>query len=240
MNAKIYKITNLLNNKIYVGQTYSTLENRFKKHYRDSSGKNPKNMPIVLAIKKYGINYFKIELLEELSSDLTQLDVDLKEKYWGLKLNSLSPNGYNLKLGNGRGILSEESKLKISKIHKGKLVSAETRLKISKSKKGMKNSVESKNKISQNNSKYWFGKKRSTEDRLKMCKPKKKYKHHFARQILAKCNDKSYIFESAHEASKSNVFDKKIYITSITNCCKMKTKTAGKINGIPVTWSFLN
>jgi group I intron endonuclease len=57
----IYLITNLLNNKQYIGQTTQSLEKRWQRHCWKSTSKN--SMPICHAISKYGKENFKIEIL---------------------------------------------------------------------------------------------------------------------------------------------------------------------------------
>lgn len=155
MGAKIYKIINDINNKEYVGQTYLSIEKRFERHCNESKWKNTKKMPIVLAIKKYGKEHFRILLLEELNEDVSQKEVDLKEVEWGLKLNTISPNGYNLKLGgSGHGLWSEEVKKKIGDSNSNKFVSEETKKKLSKSHFGKRLSESTRKKMSE----YWSGK----------------------------------------------------------------------------------
>lgn len=105
-------------------------------------------MPIIFAIKKYGKQHFKIELLEELPIGTPQSIVDSKETEWGYKLNAFSPSGYNLKFGNGRRQWSDEVKKKIGDSQRGKYVSAETRSKLSKSHMGNKLSDATKKKLS--------------------------------------------------------------------------------------------
>jgi group I intron endonuclease len=131
MNFRIYKITNDINSKVYVGQTSKTLQERFDRHYTEGKWKNTKKMPIVFAIQKYGKEHFKIELLEELPLNYTQIQIDEKEKEWGLKLNCFSPNGYNLRLGNGRHSFSPESIEKIRKMNLGRKASEETKRRLS-------------------------------------------------------------------------------------------------------------
>jgi len=162
MTPKIYKITNDVNSKIYVGQTHKTIEERFNRHCEEGRWKNTKKMPIVLAIKKYGKHHFSIHILEELSEKSTQSVVDKKEVEWGLKLDCFSPNGYNLKLGGARGLLSEETKEKIRLSNIGKIVSDETRKKLSESHKGYRASSKTKKKMSE----YWRGKKPHENTRI--------------------------------------------------------------------------
>lgn len=88
----IYKITNLINGKEYIGQTGLTIEERFKEHIR-SSQKNI-DRPLYRAFNKYGIENFVIEELEECSLDL----LSDKEVYWIQKEDTYS-NGYNATMG---------------------------------------------------------------------------------------------------------------------------------------------
>ena len=124
MSCKIYKITNKINNKIYIGQTWNSLKERFSDHKKPSSTNCIK---LNRAIKKYGVFNFYIELLEECYS---QNDADALEKEYIQKYNCITC-GYNIKEGGSYGKHSEESKRKIGAAHKGKIISKETRDKIS-------------------------------------------------------------------------------------------------------------
>ena len=84
---KVYKITNLLNEKIYVGITSKSLEERWKNHVKKINSKNPTRL--ALAIKKYGIENFQIELIEY------TLFPNLREIYWINFYKSFGLRGYN-------------------------------------------------------------------------------------------------------------------------------------------------
>ena len=115
-NGKVYIITNLINNKKYVGVTKNTVEKRFKQHCQVSI-----NCPNVIdkAIKKYGKENFKIELIEE-CFNITEDNLLLKETFYIDKYNTLidSGNGYNMvRCHKGSLIFSEETKRKMSLNH---------------------------------------------------------------------------------------------------------------------------
>ena len=81
----VYKITNLINNKIYIGK-----DEKNRAHYMGSG------LYIKRAIKKYGKENFKKEILEECK---TKDELCEKEKSWIKKLNYIVPNGYNITKG---------------------------------------------------------------------------------------------------------------------------------------------
>ena len=82
----VYKITNLINGKIYVGQTKFSVEKRFLQHAKANS-------IIGAAIRKYGAENFKIEVIEVCK---TFLELNEREIFWIEKLNCKVPNGYNV------------------------------------------------------------------------------------------------------------------------------------------------
>ena len=96
----IYKITNLVNNKIYVGKTSSSIEERFKEHIRDSRKERCEKRPLYDAFNKYGVENFFIEEIEEVENDEIASE---REIYWIDFLRSYigfeDSNGYNATLG---------------------------------------------------------------------------------------------------------------------------------------------
>lgn len=121
----IYKITNLENGKVYVGQTVQKLSLRISQH-RHSDRKG-----VDQAIKKHGLEKFKVEVLEECPREM----LNEREKYWIKFFNCMVPNGYNLTDGGDTNfIVSDETRAKISEAHKNP--SPETRAKLSESHKG--------------------------------------------------------------------------------------------------------
>lgn len=89
----IYKITNKVNNKSYIGQTTQTLEKRWKKHLSQLND----NTYFHRAIKKYGANNFLKEILED---NIFNEKLDEREIYWIAKEGTYIDNGgYNLTVG---------------------------------------------------------------------------------------------------------------------------------------------
>ena len=88
----IYKITNLVNNKIYIGQS-KNIEQRWKEHIRHSKNEhNAKKTYIHKAINKYGKDNFKFEVLEECKFE----ELDKKECEYIAKFKSnVRGIGYN-------------------------------------------------------------------------------------------------------------------------------------------------
>ena len=75
--AYIYKITNIINNKLYIGKTVSTIEKRFTEHIKQSKITQTQKRPLYNAINKYGIENFVIEIIEECDTR----EVNEREKY---------------------------------------------------------------------------------------------------------------------------------------------------------------
>ena len=107
----IYKSTNKITGKIYIGQTILTLEKRIKNHLIES--KTNKKRPFLTSLKKYGSDNFTFETIDS-ANNLDELND--KEIYWINYYNSVSPNGYNI-TGGGQGkkmIRTEELGKRIS------------------------------------------------------------------------------------------------------------------------------
>lgn len=90
----IYKITNKINNKCYIGQTTHICEYRFAEHKRNYKYPHLQHLKIYRAFTKYGIENFDFEQIEEVDNSL----LDEREKYWISYYDSYY-NGYNSTLG---------------------------------------------------------------------------------------------------------------------------------------------
>lgn len=162
----IYLYQNNINYKIYIGQTVN-FNKRIYEHLKNS--KTNYCHPFYNAIRKYGIENFSIIKLEQFDN---YEDADESEIFYISFFRSWDREfGYNIELGGRKNkIVSNETKIKLSNIHKGKCynskehmdkihkISAEkrkgkplpdsTRKKLSIKRTGFKHSQYSKNKMS--------------------------------------------------------------------------------------------
>lgn len=92
--AYIYKITNKINGKCYIGKTQFSLQKRWKEHCSDYQRRNYEKRPLYAAMKKYGIENFYIEQIEECPIE----QIDNREKYW-IEFYGSFINGYNATKG---------------------------------------------------------------------------------------------------------------------------------------------
>ena len=145
----IYKITNKINGKVYIGQSIN-IDTRWRQHINAKD-----NYAIHNAIKKYGEENFKFEVLLECPVEMLNVwERDMIALY-----DCITPKGYNLTEGGEGYKCSDETRLKMSKAKKGikrKPFSEETKRKMRESHKGIPRSEEVKKKISESNK----GKKR--------------------------------------------------------------------------------
>lgn len=127
----IYKFTNTVNGKGYIGKCHSDVKVRYRKHITGRGSKLLKQ-----AFDEYGIENFTFEILHDgiLDEFLNDYEIEAIKKH-----NTKTPNGYNRSDG-GQGQLgfkhSIETRRKISELNKGKSIPRKQRKKISKSLKG--------------------------------------------------------------------------------------------------------
>lgn len=102
--AYIYKIVNDINDKIYIGLTFRTIQNRFKQHISDSKKNTGKNRPLYNAMKKYGVEHFSVVEIEQCDDN----EANARESYWIQYYNTYK-KGYNATLGGeGKPLYSYE------------------------------------------------------------------------------------------------------------------------------------
>ena len=116
----IYKIENLINHKVYIGQS-KDINTRWNRHRT-----NEHNIHLKRAFEKYGIENFSFEILIE-TYDLDYWEIFLIQIYHATDKRY----GYNSDFGgNARKVCSEEHKRKISESNKGRKVTKEQRMKM--------------------------------------------------------------------------------------------------------------
>jgi group I intron endonuclease len=175
----IYLIFCLGNQKSYVGQSKS-VKKRIAIHQARLRTRVHPNPHLQAAYDKYGVNLFVFRVLEY-PEDTSTENMTAREQYWMDEFNCLDrEKGFNLKEAGDAGLLSEESRKKISESSKGRVpankgvpMSEETKRKISEAKKGWEPTEEHKahlRQIGKKQSELNKGRVVSEETKLKMSK----------------------------------------------------------------------
>ena len=204
----VYKHTSP-SNKVYIGITSQPVQRR----WRNGNG-YIKNQYFYRAIKKYGWDNFLHEILYENISqrEAEEIEISLIKEYDSAN----SKYGYNIDLGGSyAGKMSEKTKQKISKAHKGKVHSDEAKRKMSIARKGENNS--------------FFG-RTHTEETKKLIGYKnsqKSWKDKFGvdhnKSIGVFCIETNTFYGSSREAEHHTGIDH----SSISRCCRQLQNTAG-------------
>jgi group I intron endonuclease len=143
----IYKVTNKITEKIYIGKTANKFNKRRNQHKHSALNGNS-NTYFHKAIRKYGWDNFEWEIIEECGNNDFLCE---REVYWINFYNTMNnEKGYNLTNG-GEGLVgfnpNEESRKKMSNSHKGVKLSEEHRKAIGEGQKGRVISEETRKKI---------------------------------------------------------------------------------------------
>lgn len=125
--GSIYRITNRVNGKAYVGLTTYPVRSRWRRHL--SSGR----YALHSAIKKYGRIQFEVE---ELYVAFNRKELIRAERYFIRTLKTIAPDGYNLTSGGDGVTMTAEIREKISAAQKGVKKSLRSRRRMSKAAKG--------------------------------------------------------------------------------------------------------
>jgi group I intron endonuclease len=192
----IYKATNKINRKIYIGQTVKFLHRRISSHISNAMIEK-ECCYFHSAINKYGPENFKWEIITKCYSCE---ELNRKEKLFIKKYNTFK-NGYNLTEG-GKGSAgfehTAETKRKISSANKGKIRSEEFKKKVSEAMRGKKHPMYGR--YGENNPR--FGKKHSEETKKKMSvwhKGKKLSEEHKKKLSNTKCKNYKIIAPNGEE-----------------------------------------
>lgn len=215
----IYKITNRVNGKVYIGQTIRSLEHRWKQHCSKSSG----CIYIHRAIQKYGKENFTVEQID-VASDREELNK--KEQYWIQHYDCIAPKGYNMTTGGDNFERCDDSREKIRKRQTGetnsfygKTHSDEVKKRFSEQRKGENNAMYGSARFGEKNPMY--GKHHSEET-------KQLYREMFSgsnspRAKKVVCVETGEVFNTVTDAAR--------YIgktnTHLCACCKGKVQTCG-------------
>lgn len=167
-NSGIYKITNILNNKVYIGSAIS-IKDRFRKHLSALRNNKHINKKLQNSYNKHGELYFKFEIIEYVEStdnkeDFKNILLGREQYYLDLYESYKTGKGYNvcINAGNRLGMChSEETKNKIKykrKFQSKMIRSEQWKFLISEVNKG---------------NTYSLGKKRSEETKKKMSDARK-------------------------------------------------------------------
>lgn len=212
----IYKLLNKINNKVYIGQTIRTLNERIGEHRRDFKNNKSANQYLLNAFNKYGWDNFEFTVIDTVQTieELNEKEISYINQY---KSNNRT-FGYNIKSGGRNSIPSAETLLKMSIAHSGiaqnkdwvgkrihKAGSEEAK------KYGKEKTEEEKAYLSKNSPKYWLNKTRDEETKRKISETKLRQGFSLTQKEII--NKKVYklnsstnklisIFESTIEAGK--------------------------------------
>lgn len=225
----VYSITNLIDNKKYIGQSVDIYV-RWGNHKSALRNNRHDNKHLQNAWNIYGEENFIFEILSICDTDIID---DVETEYIKLFNTMNRECGYNRESGGHENkFLSNESKMMISIKHKGKKLTDEHKAKISESGKGRVFSDETKNKISE----AITGIKRSDETRERISNSRKGEKSWSRKSIY--CIELNEEFDSTKSACEKYGFNS----ASLCSHLKGRYSFSGKhpITGEPLHWVYVN
>ena len=234
----IYKATNKLNNKSYIGQTIKTLEERQKEHFYMAFNKN-KDTYFYKALRKYGKENFEWEILE---NNILKEQLNEKEKFW-INYYDTFNQGYNLTQGGDSTdnlekwrkenpeLAKESAKLgykKMKDILKNNPELEQRRKE--KATEGMKRYIEEHKKEWKENSYNTYLKHKEQQDNQM-----KQFHIQQSKKVL--CVETGITYPSASEAARQT----KISQSNISSCCRGERLSAGKgKNKEKLHWKYID
>ena len=215
----IYKHTNKINGKIYIGQTCQ------KPEYRWNHGEGYKGSPrFYSAIQSYGWENFEHEILfiNLTFEEANKLEYFLIKKY---KSNELQ-YGYNLESGGSKNhIASEETKKKQSEAALNRpIVTEKTKQKLSKNGKGLVRTQETKQKLKEASIK----------------REQEKKEHNRKRERKVKCINTQQVFDSCRQAADWCGLVGTSGIASVCRNGKQKTAGVHPITKEKLRWEYVD
>jgi len=227
----IYKIKNKINNKLYIGQTIRSINEKILE-YKNGLG----NDYINNAFNKYGWDNFEFTIIDTAK---TIQELNNKEiKYISDYKSNQKEFGYNIEGGGKNIIPTKETLDKMSISHLGIKQSKEwINKRISKAgsndakKYGRKKTKQDKLILSKNSSKYWLGKNHTEETKQKISKTKKqiglseKQKEIICKKVF-KVNLKTNEIIEFESTKKASVFEN-VNQSTISRWCKNEKRVNG-------------
>jgi group I intron endonuclease len=217
----IYKFTNKINGKIYIGQSRN-IKSRWREH---KFWYKKENTYFYNAINKYEWGNFDKEVLIEITDDnWTKQLLNFYETYFVFYYDTMNyQKGYNIKFPGADGKLSEEVKRKMSLAQKGHSVSKETRILMRIAALGRKQSQETINKRILK----LKGKKRTEEQKERIRgKNNLLYGKTNGKEKKIICIETNKIYDSSRQAQE--IFNKNS--NHISECCLGQRKTWNKLH----------
>ena len=230
----IYKATNIISNKSYIGQTIRNFEIRKKEHIRNSINLKHKdfNCHFYRALRKYGKDNFIWEIIEIYKNSDKNIVYEMLfklEEFYVNKYNSFK-KGYNSDIG-GKGskgrIVSNETRLKLRKIHLGKKMSTETKELLRNQRLGKKLSPEHIQKIKLNT-------KKACENN-----PERSKKIKDALQLGVKVFTEDGKLINTFDCIKDGSKFYNVDASYISKNCKRIAQTSGKLNNLRLIWRYI-
>lgn len=193
----IYMIINTINKKVYIGST-NNINNRFNNHKNELNRSIHHNEHLQNAWNKYGFDSFEFKTLAVCSDSERN---NCEQTFMDLYNSQNHDYGYNIRDADAHS-LSEETKHKISKSHKGKTLTEKHKQNLSKSLKGRKG--------------YWKNKKFSNEHKQKLSESHKGKKSpnrkNYARIIKSGFNRHKQVYSIIFNGKriKTSIFPNKL------------------------------
>lgn len=260
----VYVIYNNQNDKVYVGETVTTLSKRFKAHITASGNPNSRmyDCKLYRAMRKYGTsNFFIKEIDKVIGEDRSKVKKEIQdlEILYISKYDSFN-NGYNSDTGGKGGkIVADEVREKQREIKKSDSKTAE-RMSYARSFQNSEKSIIMYNYNTGEHLKEYTSAKKASEELgidassiTKCCKKKSNYRRlesgqkvtfryteelyypEYKIEVYSECGLVSEKFIEISEGAKKYNVDP----SSVRRCCKGLNKYAGTYKGIQLKWRYL-